>query len=168
MSQRSELLFFFKPHLDTAKVMLNQATNSYITWSIKRELKGLYVLFNNIDRIRKDVGDQDVPIHCPRATFVRTLTKEVGANVIKVKCEEIRKRMEKHFAETSDLGEVWDQMSSVLLTDYEGYSKLASQLYRFRFEVSTEELRRVLRATGGDVSATMRRRSGGEKRPSTT
>ena len=76
--------------------------------------------------------------------------------------------MEKHFAETSDLGEVWDQMSSVLLTDYEGYSKLASQLYRFRFEVSTEELRRVLRATGGDVSATMRRRSGGEKRPSTT
>ena len=51
-------------------------------------------------------------------------------------------------------------MSKCLLADYEGYSKLASQLYRFRFEVSTEELRRVLRAIGGDVNAMMRRRSG--------
>ena len=38
VSQRSELLFFFKPHLDTAKVMLTQATNSYISWSIKRSV----------------------------------------------------------------------------------------------------------------------------------
>ncbi|GMH60998.1 hypothetical protein TrLO_g13665 [Triparma laevis f. longispina] len=163
VSQRSELLFFFKPHLDTAKVMLTQATNSYISWSIKREFKGLYVLFNNIEKIRKDVGDQDVPIHCPRTTFVRTLTKEVGTGVIKGQIEEIRKRMEKHFAETSDLSEVWEEMSSMLLSDYEGYSKLASQLYRYRFEVTTEELRRVLRGTGGDVSAIMRRRSGGDK-----
>jgi len=44
--------------LEEARVLFERCCNKYVRWMIKREFKGLYALFSNIARIRKDVGDE--------------------------------------------------------------------------------------------------------------
>jgi hypothetical protein len=42
---------------------------------IKREFKPLHTFFVNISRVRREVGDADVPIHVPRAAFEKLCPK---------------------------------------------------------------------------------------------
>jgi hypothetical protein len=150
--------------LQEAKRMFGKSCDKYLKWMIKREFKGLYTLFANISRIRKDVGDDDVLIHCPRASFSRTLGKEAGGVEVKEKVGEIRKRMEKHMCEESgglDLG--WGQLGRAFMKDYGNFSKVSGSIFNVKFEVGVVELGKLVGAAGGDERAVMRRRSGVER-----
>lgn len=63
----------------------------------------MHSLFSNISRIRKEVGDADVPIHVPRAQFVRTLQKESSREIMREKIGVVYARMEKHLSESGGL-----------------------------------------------------------------
>jgi len=81
----SELSHLFQKQLTAAGAIYKQSTDSYLGWMIKREFKVLHSLFSNVSRIRREVGDADVPIHIPKTTFVKTLTKESSREVMKEK-----------------------------------------------------------------------------------
>ncbi|GMI12063.1 hypothetical protein TrRE_jg12828 [Triparma retinervis] len=150
--------------LQEAKRMFGKSCDKYLKWMIKREFKGLYTLFANISRIRKDVGDDDVLIHCPRASFSRTLGKEAGGVEVKEKVGEIRKRMEKHMCEESGgLDLVWGQLGRAFMKDYGNFSKVSGSIFNVKFEVGVVELGKLVGAAGGDERAVMRRRSGVER-----
>ncbi len=159
MAQRIEAGKVFEKHIQKADTLLAKSSGVYIKWMIKREFKGLYGLFLTISRIRKDVGDRDVPIHCPRSTFVRTLSKEAGVEVVKDKIVEIRKRMEKHLSEESCItSKLWADLTAVFVRDYAGFENVSMGLYSNRPEVGVDELGRLLREVGGE--RLQRRRSG--------
>lgn len=80
-----ELTSLFQKQITGASVICKQSTDAYLGWMIKREFKAMHSLFSNISRIRKDVGDADVPIHVPRAQFVRTIQKESSKEIMKEK-----------------------------------------------------------------------------------
>jgi len=153
------LATLFAPHLNVCDGLFKKSAHAYVKFMMKREFKGLFVLFQTIARIRKDVGDGDVPIHCPRATFIRTLSKEAGGDVLNERIREIRKRMEKHVSEESGvLSKLWSEVGVVFLADYLGFEKVAALLYNHKFDVGREELQRILRIAGGETIG--RRRSG--------
>jgi hypothetical protein len=155
----------FDELLQEAKVMFKRSCDKYVKWMIKREFKGLYTLFANISRIRKDVGDDDVLIHCPRASFSRTLGKEAGGVEVKEKVGDIRKRMEKHMCEESGgLDLVWGELGKALIKDYANFSKVSGSIFNLKFEVGVVELGKLVGAAGGDERAVMRRRSGVERK----
>jgi len=158
VSQRAAVLTdLFAPQLRLADGLYRKSVHAYVKFMVKREFKGLFVLFQTIARIRKDVGDSDVPIHCPRATFIRTLSKEAASEVLTERVNEIRKRMEKHLsADSFVLSKLWNELESVLLAEYKGFEKVSAFLYNYRFEASKEELQRILRLAGGEFIRRMR------------
>jgi hypothetical protein len=99
-----ELISLFQKQITGASVICKQSTDAYLGWMIKREFKAMHSLFSNISRIRKDVGDADVPIHVPRAQFVRTIQKESSKEIIKEKIGVVYARMEKHLSESGLVG----------------------------------------------------------------
>ena len=79
MSNNRITLFFHAKHKTTwprthqimgASVICKQSVDANLAWMIKREFKAMHSLFSNISRVRKDVGNADVPIHVPPAQAV--------------------------------------------------------------------------------------------------
>ena len=130
MKQRGvEMAALFQKQITGASVICKQSTDAYLGWMIKREyfaaelparyvfarsrltaapsvageFKAMHSLFSNISRIRKEVGDADVPIHVPRAQFVRTLQKESSREIMREKIGVVYARMEKHLSESGGL-----------------------------------------------------------------
>jgi hypothetical protein len=86
---------------------------------IKRKFKPLHTLFTlfaNISRVQREVGDADIPIHVPQATFEKkTLSKECSREILKEKIGSIYYNLEKHLSETSGLIPVaWKALVKVL------------------------------------------------------
>jgi hypothetical protein len=160
VSQRtSSLSDLFTSHLAVADDMFKSSIASYTKFMFKREFKGLLQLFSTIARIRKDVGDADVPIHLPRASFMRSLSKEASAEALAEKVKVVRGRMEKHTtADSQCLAKLWGEFGRQLCEDYRSYEKVASLIYQVKPDVGRDELQRILRVAGGDQ--TQRRRSG--------
>lgn len=117
---------------------------------IKREFKALHTLFSQISRIRRDVGDKDVPIHIPRATFVKTLQKESNREVMKEKIATIYARMEKHLSEEGKLLQVaWKALVKVLYEWFGRWEKLSTQCYKHVLEPSAVDVVRLAKQKAG-------------------
>jgi hypothetical protein len=146
----SEMTTLFQKQVTAASAICKQSTDAYLGWMIKREFKALHSLFSNISRIRRDVGDADVPIHVPRATFVRTLSKESSREVMKEKISIIYARMEKHLSEQGGLLPVaWKALVKVLYEWFGRWEKLSTQCYKFILEPSAVDVVRIAKAAGG-------------------
>ena len=121
---------------------------------IKREFKAMHSLFSNISRVRKDVGDADVPIHVPRAQFVRTLQKESSKEIMKEKIGVVYARMEKHLSESGGLLPVaWKALVKVLYEWFGRWEKLSTSCYKFILEPSAIDVVRIAKAASGSAAS---------------
>jgi len=140
---------FSKPIL-SASAMCKQSTDAYLGWMIKREFKPLYSLFSNISRIRRDVGDADVPIHVSRSTFERTLSKECNRDVLRDKIGVIFSRMEKHLSIASGLLPVaWKALVKVLYEWFGRWEKMSTLCYKLTLEPSAVDVVRIAKQAAG-------------------
>jgi len=145
-----ELITLFAKQISAASAICKTSTDSYLGWMIKREFKALHSLFSNISRIRRDVGDADVPIHVPRSTFVKTLQKESNRDVMKEKIQTIYGRMEKHLSEAGGLLPVaWKALVKVLYEWFGRWEKLSTQCYKHVLDPSAVDVVRIAKAAGG-------------------
>ena len=146
----NEMTTLFQKQVTAASAICKQSTDAYLGWMIKREFKALHSLFSNISRIRRDVGDADVPIHVPRVTFVKTLSNESNREVMKEKIGVIYARMEKHLSEEGGLLPVaWKALVKVLYEWFGRWEKLSTQCYKYVLEPSAVDVVRIAKAAGG-------------------
>ena len=152
-----ELTTLFQKQITGASVICKQSTDAYLGWMIKREFKAMHSLFSNISRIRKDVGDADVPIHVPRAQFVRTLQKESSKEIMKEKIGVVYARMEKHLSESGGLLPVaWKALVKVLYEWFGRWEKLSTSCYKFILEPSAIDVVRIAKAASGSSASSKR------------
>ena len=145
-----EFITLFSKQISAATAICKSSTDAYLGWMIKREFKSLHSLFSNISRIRRDVGDADVPIHVPRSTFVKTLQKESNRDVMKEKIQTIYDRMEKHLSEAGGLLPVaWKALVKVLYEWFGRWEKLSTQCYKYVLDPSAVDVVRIAKAAGG-------------------
>lgn len=145
----NEITALFQKQITKANAVCKASTDAYLGWMIKREFKSLHALFSNISKIRREVGDKDVPIHIPKATFVRTLSKESNREVMKEKIAIIYSRMEKHLSEEGGLLPVaWKALVKVLYEWFGRWEKLSSQIYKHVLEPSAVDVVRIAKAAG--------------------
>lgn len=148
-----EIGSLFAKQLVKASAVCKQSTDAYLGWMIKREFKALHTLFSHISRIRRDVGDKDVPIHIPRTTFVKTLQKESNREVMKERIATIYARMEKHLSEEGGLLPVaWKALVKVLYEWFGRWEKLSSQCYKHVLEPSAVDVVRLAKQAGAPTS----------------
>ncbi len=146
----SELTDLFSKQITAASSICKQSTDAYLGFMIKREFKSLHTLFASISRIRREVGDADVPIHVPRSTFEKTLSKECNREVLKEKIGAIYYRMEKHLSEAGGLLPVaWKALVKVLYEWFGRWEKLSSQCYKFSLEPSASDVVRIAKQAAG-------------------
>lgn len=154
----TELTSLFQKQITGASVICKQSTDAYLGWMIKREFKAMHSLFSNISRIRKDVGDADVPIHVPRAQFVRTIQKESSKEIMKEKIGVVYARMEKHLSESGGLLPVaWKALVKVLYEWFGRWEKLSTSCYKFILEPSAIDVVRIAKAATGSAPGGGRR-----------
>ena len=152
-----EFSTLFQKQITGASVICKQSTDAYLGWMIKREFKAMHSLFSNISRIRKDVGDADVPIHVPRAQFVRTLQKESSKEIMKEKIGVVYARMEKHLSESGGLLPVaWKALVKVLYEWFGRWEKLSTSCYKFILEPSAIDVVRIAKAASGSSASSKR------------
>lgn len=145
----TEITTLFQKQITKANVVCKASTDAYLGWMIKREFKSLHALFSNISKIRREVGDKDVPLHVPKATFIRTLAKESNREVMKEKIAIIYSRMEKHLSEEGALLHVaWKALVKVLYEWFGRWEKLSSQIYKHVLEPSAVDVVRIAKAAG--------------------
>jgi len=157
----TELTELFQKQILAASSICKQSTDAYLGWMIKREFKPLYSLFSSISRIRRDVGDADVPIHVSRSTFERTLSKECNREVLKEKVGIIFYRMEKHLSEASGLLPVaWKALVKVLYEWFGRWEKMSTQCYKLMLKPDAADVVRIAKAAAG-ISAKKRVGHGG-------
>jgi hypothetical protein len=144
-----EITALFQKQITKANAVCKSSTDAYLGWMIKREFKSLHALFSNISKIRREVGDRDVPMHVPKATFIRTLTKESNRETMKEKIAIIYSRMEKHLSEEGGLLPVaWKALVKVLYEWFGRWEKLSSQIYKHVLEPSAVDVVRIAKAAG--------------------
>ena len=144
-----EVAALFQKQVAKANALCKSSTDAYLGWMIKREFKVLHALFSNISKIRREVGDRDVPVHVPKATLIRTLTKESNREVMKEKIAIIYSRMEKHLSEEGGLLPVaWKALVKVLYEWFGRWEKLSSQIYKHVLEPSAVDVVRIAKAAG--------------------
>jgi len=161
-----ELTTLYAKQITGASVICKQSTDAYLGWMIKREFKAMHSLFSNISRIRKDVGDADVPIHVPRAQFVRTLQKESSKEIMKEKIGVVYARMEKHLSESGGLLPVaWKALVKVLYEWFGRWEKLSTSCYKFILEPSAIDVVRIAKSASGSSSAASSGKRTNESRP---
>jgi hypothetical protein len=147
-----EVASLFQKQVTKANAVCKASTDAYLGWMIKREFKILHALFSNISKIRREVGDRDVPIHIPKATFVKTLAKESNREVMKEKIGTIYSRMEKHLSEEGGLLPVaWKALVKVLYEWFGRWEKLSSQTYKHVLEPSAVDVVRIAKAAGASL-----------------
>lgn len=143
----SKITALFQKQITKANSVCKSSTDTYLGWMIKREFKSLHALFSNISKIRREVGDRDVPIHVPKATFIRTLTKESNRETMKEKIAIIYSRMEKHLSEEGGLLPVaWKALVKVLYEWFGRWEKLSSTIYKHVLEPSAVDVVRIAKA----------------------
>ena len=143
----------FHKQITKANAVCKTSTDAYLGWMIKREFKSLHALFSNISKIRREVGDREVPVHVPKATFIRTLNKESNREVMKEKIAIIYSRMEKHLSEEGGLLPVaWKALVKVLYEWFGRWEKLSSQIYKHVLEPSAVDVVRIAKAAGASGS----------------
>ena len=148
----SEITALFQKQILKANSVCKSSTDAYLGWMIKREFKSLHALFSNISKIRREVGDRDVPMHVPKATFIRTLTKESNRETMKEKIAIIYSRMEKHLSEEGGLLPVaWKALVKVLYEWFGRWEKLSSQIYKHVLEPSAVDVVRIAKAAGAST-----------------
>jgi len=161
-----EITALFQKQITKANAVCKASTDAYLGWMIKREFKSLHALFSNISKIRREVGDRDVPMHVPKATFIRTLTKESNRETMKEKIAIIYSRMEKHLSDEGGLLPVaWKALVKVLYEWFGRWEKLSSQIYKHVLEPSAVDVVRIAKAAG--ASNRQDDRIGGNGRAST-
>lgn len=149
-----ELASLFQKQITAASSICKQSTDSYLGFMIKREFKSLHSLFSNISRIRRNVGDSEVPIHVPFSTFERTLVRECNRVVLKEKIGSIYFRMEKHLDEAGGLLPVaWKALVKVLYEWFSRWEKICTQIYNFDLSPNASDIVRIAKQVAG-VSAT--------------
>jgi len=149
----SEVALLFQKQVTKANTVCKSSTDAYLGWMIKREFKSLHALFSNISKVRREVGDRDVPIHVPKATFIRTLAKESNREVMKEKIAVIYSRMEKHLSEEGGLLPVaWKALVKVLYEWFGRWEKLSSTIYKHVLEPSAVDVVRIAKAAGASSS----------------
>ena len=152
-----EFSTLFQKQITGASVICKQSTDAYLGWMIKREFKAMHSLFSNISRIRKDVGDADVPIHVPRAQFVRTLQKESSKEIMKEKIGVVYARMEKHLSESGGLLPVaWKALVKVLYEWFGRWEKLSTSCYKFILEPSAIDVVRIAKKSASGFASSRR------------
>lgn len=148
-----EIAQLFQKQVTKANTVCKSSTDAYLGWMIKREFKSLHALFSNISKVRREVGDRDVPIQIPKATFIRTLAKESNREVMKEKIAVIYSRMEKHLSEEGGLLPVaWKALVKVLYEWFGRWEKLSSQIYKHVLEPSAVDVVRIAKAAGASSS----------------
>jgi len=146
----SELSELFQKQITAASSICKQSTDAYLGFMIKREFKALHTLFASISRIRREVGDADVPIHVPRSTFEKTLSKECNREILKEKIGSIYYRMEKHLSEAGGLLPVaWKALVKVLYEWFGRWQKVSSQCYKLTLEPSASDVVRIAKQAAG-------------------
>jgi len=148
-----EMTELFQKQMMKANAVCKSSTDTYLGWMIKREFKNLHALFSNISKIRREVGDREVPVHVPKATFIRTLNKESNREILKEKIAIIYSRMEKHLSEEGGLLPVaWKALVKVLYEWFGRWEKLSSQIYKHVLEPSAVDVVRIAKAAGASGS----------------
>jgi hypothetical protein len=163
-----ELVALFQKQITAASSICKQSTDSYLGFMIKREFKSLHSLFSNISRIRREVGDGEVPIHVPFSTFERTLVRECNRDILKEKIGSIYFRMEKHLDEVGGLLPVaWKALVKVLYEWFGRWEKICTQIYSFNLQPNASDVVRIAKQVAG-MSATKRSKEEKEKVSSPT
>jgi hypothetical protein len=163
-----ELVALFQKQITAASSICKQSTDSYLGFMIKREFKSLHSLFSNISRIRREVGDGEVPIHVPFSTFERTLVRECNRDILKEKIGSIYFRMEKHLDEVGGLLPVaWKALVKVLYEWFGRWEKICTQIYSFNLQPNASDVVRIAKQVAG-ISATKRSKEENEKVSSPT
>lgn len=140
----------FAKQVTKANAICKDATDAYLGWMIKREFSSLHELFSKVSKLRKEIGDKQVPQQVPKNQFVRVLTKEANKDVLKEKIGIMFSRMEKHLSEEGGLLPVaWKALVKVLYEWFGRWEKLCSQIYTYVLKPSAVDIVRIAKAAGG-------------------
>jgi hypothetical protein len=152
IKQRHEVFSeLFAKQMTRANALCKDSTDSYLGWMIKREFASLHELFSKVSKLRKEVGDKQVPAQVPKAQFIRTLQKETNRDVMKDKIGTMYSRMEKHLSEESNLVAIaWKALVKVLYEWFGRWEKMCTQIYSHTLSPSAVEIVRIAKAAGGD------------------
>ena len=151
-----------EPALSKASAVTRDRLKSYTEWSIGREFKSLSLLFQNVTRIRSDVGAADVVIHLPKSSFFRSLKLDLVPEKIKA----ARARVEKHFVSGMGVDRVWREITERLQSMFRDWAKVSAEVYGHRLAVTADEIKRQCAEQAGDTERSARparQRSGGSK-----
>ena len=151
-----------EPVLSKASAVTHSRLRSYTDWSIGREFKSLSLLFQNVSRIRSDVGAADVVIHLPKGSFLRSLKLDLVPEKIKA----VRARVEKHFVSGMGVDRVWREITECLQSMFRDWAKVSAEVYGHRLAITSDEIGRQCAEQAGDTeraSRPSRRRSGGSR-----
>jgi len=125
----SVMMELFNKQVLKANAICKESTDSYLGWMIKREFVTLHELFSKLSKLRKDVGDRDVPAHVSKAILVKTLQKEASRDMMKEMLTVMFGRMEKHMSEDGGLLPVaWKALVKVLYEWFGRWEKMSTQI----------------------------------------
>jgi hypothetical protein len=152
IKQRHEVFSeLFAKQMTRASALCKDSTDSYLGWMIKREFASLHELFSRVSKLRKEIGDKQVPTQVPKTQFIRTLQKETNRDVMKDKIGTMYSRMEKHLSEESNLVAIaWKALVKVLYEWFGRWEKMCTQIYSHTLSPSAVEIVRIAKAAGGD------------------
>lgn len=114
----------------------------------------MHELFSKVSKLRKEVGDKNVPNQVPKNVFVRTLNKEANKDIMKEKIGHLFARMEKHLSEEGNLLPVaWKALVKVLYEWFGRWEKMSSQLYGHKLDPSAVDIVKIAKAAGGGAKS---------------
>ena len=153
LKQRHEIFSeLFAKQMTKANAICKESTDAYLGWMIKREFTSLHELFSKVSKLRKEVGDKQVPNQVPKQQFVRTLQKEANRDAMKEKIGTLYSRMEKHLSEEGTLLPIaWKALVKVLYEWFGRWEKLCTHIYGHTLNPSAVDIVRIAKAAGGDA-----------------
>ena len=140
----------FEKQINKANDICKSSTDAYLGWMIKREFTALHELFSSVSKLRREVGDSQVPAHVPKKEFVRTLQREANRDTMKEKITVMFSRMEKHLSVGGGLLPVaWKALVKVLYEWFGRWEKMCTQIYGHTLNPSAVDIVRIAKAAGG-------------------
>ena len=150
VQNRSELSILFQKHMASANALCKSNISSYISFLIKREFKGLYQIFSQISKIRRDVGDaKQVQARISKQSVVSILSSDAGRDNTRSKLIRMYERARKHMSRNSNLLPfAWKALVKDLYELFGRWEKLCMQCYSLSLEPNAVDIVRMAKEVG--------------------
>lgn len=151
IKSRPELSILFQKQMANANSLCKSNLAGYISFMIRREFKGLYQIFSQISKMRRDVGDdaKQVQSKIPKVQVVKILSAEAGREHIEGKIIRMYERTCKHLSKSSGLLPfAWKALVKDMYELFGRWEKLCMQCYGIALEPNAVDIVRIAKEKG--------------------